>query len=195
VHFREPGQAYKATYRSESSAAAAGGVTTVCDMPNNGDQAVVDLPHFEAKRAVAAASSHVDFGIYAFLASADEHELRGLVDAGVMGFKWDMSFAGTEIAPGRALPDPQAALPYFRAAARVGARVGVHAEDRPLVSRLTAALRAAGRMDARAHVEARPVEAEVIALRQAIDLARQERGVADHRRDDPRVSLPRCRRL
>jgi allantoinase len=171
VHFREPGQEYKATYRSESSAAAAGGVTTICDMPNNGARAVVDRPRVEAKRAIAAASSFVDFGIYAFLVSSDVGELRDLVDAGVMGFKWDMSFAGVEVAPGRRLPEPQEALPYFRAAAQAGARIGVHAEDRPFVATLTEALRHAGRLDARAHVEARPVEAETRALRQAIDLA------------------------
>lgn len=172
VHFREPGQEYKATYRSESTAAAAGGVTTICDMPNNVPLAVVDLERFEAKRAVASAHSYVDFGIYAYLVSDDTAELAALVAAGVMGFKWDMSLAGVEVAPGRHLPEPHAALPYFQAAARVGARIGVHAEDRPLIARLAAALRATGRMDARAHVEARPVEAEVIALRQVVDLAR-----------------------
>ena len=43
VHFREPGLEHKATYRSESSAAAVGGVTTVFDMPTNGSKAIVGL--------------------------------------------------------------------------------------------------------------------------------------------------------
>lgn len=179
VHFREPGQEYKATYSSESSAAAAGGVTTICDMPNNGALAVVDAERFEGKRAVAAARSLVDFGIYAYLAGSDERELRRMVDAGAMGFKWDMSLAGVEVGPGRCLPTPEDALPYFQAVARVGATIGVHAEDRALILRLSAALRGAGRLDARAHVESRPVEAEVIALRQAVALAR-ESGVRLH---------------
>src|SRR5260370_18349871 len=64
VHFREPGQEYKATYRSESSAAAVGGVTTVCDMPNNGQLAVVNAERVAGKLAVAARDSYVDFGVY-----------------------------------------------------------------------------------------------------------------------------------
>ena len=173
VHFREPGQEYKATYRSESSAAAAGGVTTICDMPNNGRLAIVDAGRLEGKRAVAAASSYVDFGLYAFLVSADTGELRRLVEAGVMGFKWDMSFSGTEVSPGVLMPTPEQALPYFQAASAAGAIVGIHAEDRPLIAQRTEQLRAMGRQDARVHVEARPVEAEVLALEQAIDLARR----------------------
>ena len=179
VHFREPGQEYKATYASESAAAAVGGVTTICDMPNNGDRAIIDPARFAAKRAIAERSSRVDFGIYAYLVSSDADELAALVAAGVMGFKWDMSLAGVEPGSDRFLPVPEGAEPYLRAVAAAGARLGIHAEDRSLVLTRTAALRAAGRLDARAHLEARPVEAEVIALRQAIELARRT-GVQMH---------------
>ena len=179
VHFREPGQEYKATYASESAAAAVGGVTTICDMPNNGDRAIIDPARFAAKHAVAKRSSRVDFGIYAYLVSSDADELAALVAAGVMGFKWDMSLAGAEPGPDRFLPHPDMAEPYLRAVAATGARLGIHAEDRALVLARTAALRAEGRLDARAHLEARPVEAEVIALRQAIELVRRT-GVQMH---------------
>jgi len=173
VHFREPGLETKATYRSESSAAVVGGVTTICDMPNNGSKAVVNLERLLAKLEVARSSSYVDFGAYAYLATTDRAAMRDLVQAGVMGFKWDMSLAGVEVAPGARLPLPEDALPYFQAAADVGATIGVHAEDRPLVTELTRRLVAQGRQDAAAHLEARPVEAEEIALRQAIDLCRR----------------------
>ena len=173
VHFREPGLEHKATYRSESSAAAAGGVTTVFDMPNNGSKAIVDVDRLLAKLDVARQSSFVDFGAYAYLCSADRGTVAALVEAGVAGFKWDMSLAGTEVAPGVRLPLPDEALPYFECAARAGAIVGVHAEDRPLVLDCTGRLRAEGRTDVLAHVEARPVEAELRSLRQAIDLCRR----------------------
>lgn len=179
VHFREPGQEYKATYASESAAAAVGGVTTICDMPNNGGRAIIDPARFAAKRAIAEQSSRVDFGIYAYLVSSDADELAALMAAGVMGFKWDMSLAGVEPGPDRFLPAPERAEPYLRAVAAAGARLGIHAEDRGLVLARTAALRAAGRLDARAHLEARPVEAEVIALRRAIELVRRT-GVRMH---------------
>jgi allantoinase len=173
VHFREPGLEYKATYRSESSAAAVGGVTTILDMPNNGGRAVVNAGALAAKLEVARRSSFVDFGAYAYLCSKDSGEVAELVSMGVAGFKWDMSLAGTEVAPGVHLPEHSDALPYFEAAARAGAVVGVHAEDRPLVVERTDLLRKQGRLDAAAHVEARPVEAETLALRQAFDLCRR----------------------
>ena len=173
VHFREPGQEYKATYRSESSAAAVGGVTTVCDMPNNGQLAVVSAERVAGKVAVATRDSYVDFGVYAYLVAGTVDGLRALLDAGAIGFKWDMSLAGVEVAPGMHLPTPETALPAFQAAAALGVTIGIHAEDRPLVLRLTEDLRAAGRRDAAAHVEARPVQAEVTSLEQAIDLVRR----------------------
>ncbi len=173
VHFREPGLEYKATYQSESAAAAAGGVTTILDMPNNGSKAVVSVDRFLAKLEVARRSSFVDFGAYAYLCSADSGQVSALVAAGVAGFKWDMSLAGIEVAPGVRLPLPGEALPYFECVARAGAIIGVHAEDRQLVLDCTGRLRTAGRMDAAAHVEARPIEAETLALRHAIDLCRR----------------------
>lgn len=173
VHFREPGQEYKATYRSESAAAAVGGVTTILDMPNNGPMAVTDLRRYLAKLDVGRRSSYVDFGAYAYLCSTDWAILAELVAAGVVGFKWDMSLAGTEVAPGVWMPLPEEALPYFAAVARTGARIGIHAEDRPAVLSRTLALKAAGRLDAAAHLAARPAAVEVTALVQAIDLCRR----------------------
>ena len=172
VHFREPGHEYKATYASESRAAAAGGVTTVCEMPNNGIHAVTTLERLEYKRSVARTSSYVDFGVYAYLVSCDCEELERLRAAGVMGLKWDMSLAGSEVSPGKWLPTPDQALPYFQAAARAGLRIGIHAEDSALIARNTATLRTAGRMDAFAHVEARTITAETIAIQQVVALMR-----------------------
>ena len=111
--FSPPGQEYKATYASESSAAAVGGVTTVCDMPNNGDRAVTDLGRFQKKIQVAATSSRVDFGIYAYMVSHDRQELETLRSEGLMGLKYDMSLAGVEVSPGRVLPMPEDAEDFF----------------------------------------------------------------------------------
>ncbi|MGH2345430.1 MAG: dihydroorotase [Chloroflexota bacterium] len=172
VHFREPGQEYKATYASESAAAAVGGVTTICDMPNNGTRAVVTAERVRAKATAAAASALVDFGIYAYLTVGPRETARDLQEAGIMGLKWDMSLAGTEPAPGAWLPNPDQALPAFQAAAALGLTIGIHAEDRPSVARAVAALRAEGREDAAAHLASRPAEVEAIALRQAFDLVR-----------------------
>lgn len=173
VHFREPGQEYKATYASESSAAAVGGVTTICEMPNNGHLAVVNPERLAAKAAVASRSSRVDFGLYAYLTGRSLDELRALQAAGAIGFKWDMSLAGVEVAPGAWLPTADTALPAFRAAVALRMMIGIHAEDRPTITRRVAALQAEGRSDAAAHLASRPAEVEALALRQALDLVRE----------------------
>ena len=62
VHFREPGGSHKETWASGSRSAAAGGVTTVIDQPNTSPP-TVDGAAFDAKESMAAAASHVDYGI------------------------------------------------------------------------------------------------------------------------------------
>jgi len=172
VHFREPGQEYKATYASESAAAAVGGVTVICDMPNNGALAVVSPERVVAKAAAASRSALVDFGIYAYLTNGSIDAKRALQAAGVIGLKWDMSLAGTEPAPGAWLPTVEEAGEGFRHAAALGMTIGIHAEDRGSVARGVAALQAGGRTDTAAHLATRPAEVEAIALSRALDLVR-----------------------
>jgi dihydroorotase-like cyclic amidohydrolase len=122
VHFREPGQEYKGGYASESAAAAVGGVTTICDMPNNGSLAVVNPERVAAKAAAASRSALVDFGIYSYLTNGSIEAKRALQAAGIIGLKWDMSLAGTEPVPGAWLPAVEEALEGFRQAAALGLR-------------------------------------------------------------------------
>lgn len=63
VHFREPGHAYKEDWGTGSSAAVAGGVTTVLDMPNN-HPPVVSVKDLEAKRKLIAGRSYCNYGLY-----------------------------------------------------------------------------------------------------------------------------------
>ena len=63
VHFREPGLTHKADIASESRAAIAGGVTSYLDMPNN-TPPCIDRAGLDFKRAIAARSSHANYGFY-----------------------------------------------------------------------------------------------------------------------------------
>ncbi len=63
VHFRDPGALEKEDFESGSEAAAAGGVTTVIDMPNT-DPPTITCEALEEKRLMAAKKSHVNFGFY-----------------------------------------------------------------------------------------------------------------------------------
>lgn len=63
VHFREPGASHKETWETGSAAAAMGGVTSVLDMPNN-NPAIISVKALEAKRALIAGRSYVNYGFH-----------------------------------------------------------------------------------------------------------------------------------
>jgi dihydroorotase-like cyclic amidohydrolase len=75
VHFREPGFEHKEDFRTGSMAAAAGGVTTVLDMPNT-EPPTADERGFRAKLEVASRKSIVDFGFYAGVVPGKVEALR-----------------------------------------------------------------------------------------------------------------------
>jgi len=85
VHFRDPGLTWKEDFASGSRAAAAGGVTTVCDMPNCVPP-TNSLKRFKEKIKIARSKSHVDFGLHALLPD-DVDEGAKLAKAGAASFK------------------------------------------------------------------------------------------------------------
>ena len=85
VHFRDPGLTWKEDFASGSRAAAAGGVTTVCDMPNCVPP-TNSLRRFKEKIKIARSKSCVDFGLHALLPD-DLDEGAKLAKAGAASFK------------------------------------------------------------------------------------------------------------
>src|SRR5438094_8811395 len=77
VHFREPGLTYKEDFSSGSLAAAAGGVTTVFDMPNNVPP-IATAALFRQKRELVGEKAFVDFGLYGIVLPDNEAELAGM---------------------------------------------------------------------------------------------------------------------
>ncbi len=85
VHFRDPGLTEKETFFTGSKAAVAGGVTTVCDMPNTSPPTDT-LERFEKKRRIGEKKSLVDFGLHG-LASSSSSSGESLLDAGAVSLK------------------------------------------------------------------------------------------------------------
>lgn len=126
VHFREPGLTVKADIDSESSAAAAGGVTSYFDMPNTLPQTTT-LEALEDKFAAAAAKSHVNYSFF-FGATNDNVELFGLLDEHrIPGIKL---FMGSST--GNMLVDKQEAL--GRLFKTVKLPIMTHCEDTDIIN-------------------------------------------------------------
>jgi dihydroorotase len=165
VHFRDPGYPNKETWKTGSAAAACGGVTTVFEMPNtNPPTGTVEALRIKQK---AAESSYVDFGIHGLLGDDSVDRLEELLDAGVTSFK---AFVGNTFGN---LPAPSdgALLEGFEKLAPLGIRTVVHAENSSILSRRQQHMQAAGRIDAFAHLAARPAVAEIEAIGRVLTLA------------------------
>ena len=93
VHSRDPGFPEKEDFGTLTAAAAAGGVTTVIDMPNT-VPAVDSAGVLEAKSALARAKARVDFGLWGLIRSTSTpDQLAGLAGAGATGFKAYLGYA------------------------------------------------------------------------------------------------------
>jgi len=168
VHFRVPGLDYKEDFSTGSQAAAAGGITTVIDMPNT-NPLTSSVEGFHAKVACARGVSYVDFGLYAVIVEGNGREILPLADAGVVGYK---VFMGETVGN---VPAPQDGeiIDAWRIVAQTGLRCGVHAEDNGIILYLRKKLQDAGRTDPLAHLESRPSVAEAEAISRAILFARE----------------------
>ena len=141
--------------------AAAGGVTTVVDMPYDVPEPVTDAEVLARKIEVVNRSAHVDVALYGTIRKHGGVEaIAGLAAAGITAFKLSTYEYDAVRFPRIDHPTMHAA---FAAIARTGLPVAVHNEDQELVEHLTAAARAAGRTDAIEHARTRPPLAETIA--------------------------------
>ncbi|MBW3666930.1 MAG: allantoinase AllB [Actinobacteria bacterium] len=94
VHVNEPGRTEWEGFATATRAAAAGGTTTIVDMPLNSVPPTVDLASLEEKRARARGRLQVDTGFWGGLIPGSAGQIGALVDAGVCGFKAFLADSG-----------------------------------------------------------------------------------------------------
>lgn len=163
VHFREPGLTHKEDLASASRACAKGGVTTFLEMPNTVPAATTQ-ERLEAKLALAAEKSIVNYGFYIGATPGNIAELRQAHRT--PGIK---IFIGSST--GDLLVDDQEALE--RIFAETALPITAHCEDESTVQ--ANAARLAGTHDVADHSRIRDHQAALIATRRAIDLAHRHR--------------------
>jgi len=164
VHFNEPGRTDWEGFLNGSRAAAAGGTTTVFDMPLNAHPPTIDGPSFDAKLAAVGEKSLVDFGLWGGLVPGNLAELETLRGRGVVGIKAFMCDSGID---DFSAVDTATLCAGMKRAAELDLLVAVHAESNELIR----AEQNGGTV--RDFLASRPVEVEAAAIRTAIDLAHQ----------------------
>ena len=152
-------------------AAAAGGVTTIVDMPYDAQGPVQTPEAFAAKVVDVAREAHVDVALWATVPPRGPIEhVAELVDAGAAAFKLSTFETHPQRFP--RIPDDQL-LAAFTAIAAAGGMAGVHAENDEIVRAGIEAQRAAGHGgDPLAHARSRPAVAEHEAIARCLELAR-----------------------
>ncbi|RLV10509.1 allantoinase AllB [Streptomyces griseocarneus] len=126
VHINDPGRATWEGFATATRAAAAGGITTLVDMPLNSVPPTTTVAHLRTKQATASGRTHVDLGFWGGALPGNRADLRPLHDAGVFGFKAFLSPSGVDEFPSLEPADLEATAARIAA---FGGRLIVHAED------------------------------------------------------------------
>ena len=132
VHVNEPGRTEWEGFATATRAAAAGGVTTIVDMPLNSLPPTVDVAALDTKKKAAAGKCAVDVGFWGGAVPGNLAELRALHEAGVFGVKAFLLDSGVEEFPPLSEKELEAAL---REVASFGGLMVVHAEDAEEIER------------------------------------------------------------
>src|SRR6266581_2474289 len=200
VHVNEPGRTEWEGFATATRAAAAGGITTIVDMPLNCIPPTVNVEALELKRKAADGQCFTDVGFWGGVVPGNAPDLRPLHEAGVFGFKCFLLHSGVDEFPKVDAVELGTAMTELR---RLGALLIVHAEDSTAIER---APRCSGQRYAD-FLASRPRGAENVAISQLIELARRTGGrvhvlhlsssdalpmIATARRDGVRITAETC---
>ncbi|MCL8025726.1 allantoinase AllB [Nocardioides bruguierae] len=169
VHVNEPGRTEWEGFATATRAAALGGVTTLVDMPLNSIPPTTSVANLEAKQAVAAGQLAMDVGFWGGAVPGNVADLAPLWEAGVFGFKCFLAPSGVDEFP------PLSPAEFTKALTEIASFDGlmiVHAEDARVLD-------AAPAPPSRAYSDfllSRPDEAEVAAIAQVVEGARETGG-------------------
>jgi len=172
VHCRAPESPEREDFASATQAAAAGGVTTMCEMPMSRPSAH-NAAVVRARRELGEREGYVDFALWG-AGGAPAEDVRAMAEEGVCAFKVFLHAAPAgreESFQGLCVTDNYNLYLALENIRQTGRYCAVHAEDNDLIRVLTDQLRAAGRGDPFAHGESRPPFVENVAVSKLLLLA------------------------
>jgi len=175
VHINEPGREEWEGFATATAAAAAGGVTTLLDMPLNSVPATTNERALDKKRRAAEGKCRVDVGFLGGVVPGNERQLQPLWDAGVFAFKCFMVPSGVSEFRHVGVSDLENALPVL---AGLNAVLMSHCELPAPIDAATAATKEHNPRVYATYFASRPATAEAQAVQLLIDLARKHRARA-----------------
>lgn len=177
VHLRDPARPDREDFRSGTSAAAAGGITTILEMPiseppTNSGPILTERRHEVQQRAL------VDFALYGAVGHDNVHEVQGMAEAGAIAFKTFLTAAppnrDAEFA-GLCCPNMGDLPRVMQAVAQTSLRHCFHCEHEDLLQTYIGQMKAARRGDGLAHAESRPPLVEDVSVASVLAIAAETR--------------------
>ena len=170
VHINEPGRTEWEGFWTATRAAAAGGYTTLIDMPLNCLPETTTVAALEVKREAALGKCFVDWAAWGGVAGDNAEDIEPLAQAGVKGFKCFLIYPGCEGFEMVSREQLERALPHV---ARTGLPLLVHAELPEPIEAATSELEGADWREYDTYLRSRPDEAELSAIRMLLDQCRR----------------------
>jgi allantoinase len=170
VHINEPGRTEWEGFATATRAAAAGGYTTLVDMPLNSLPETTTVEALETKRAAAAGQCMVDWAAWGGAVADNQDDLEPLAAAGVRGFKCFLIYPGCDGFTMIDLKQLKQALPHI---AKTGLPLLVHAELAEPIDTATAGLKDKNWKKYATYLASRPDAAELQAIEMMIQLCRE----------------------
>lgn len=168
VHINEPGRTDWEGFATATRAAAAGGITTLVDMPLNSIPATTRVAALALKRSAAAGQLRVDVGFWGGVVPGNEDEIEPLWRAGVLGFKCFLVPSGVDEFEALSTADLERSMPIL---SRLGAPLLVHAESPGEIERAAHAQTVGDPRQYAHYLLTRPPEAEAMAIAEIARLA------------------------
>jgi allantoinase len=168
VHINEPGRTDWEGFRTATRAAAAGGYTTLVDMPLNNLPATTTVENLRAKQSAASGQCMVDYGFWGGVVADNQDHIQALAEAGVLGYKCFLVHPGIDGFTMVNRSQLEAAMP---AVARSSLPLLTHAELPEPIEAASQHLDNWERYST--YLASRPDAAEVEAIRLMIELCRK----------------------
>jgi allantoinase len=168
AHINEPGRTAWEGFESATRAAAAGGITTLVDMPLNSIPATVGAAELDQKISATAGKLWIDVGFHGGIVAGNENHLAPLVRAGVVGLKCFLCDSGVDEFPAVTAGQLGGSLQPI---AELDPWVLVHAECPEVLAAAKQTLKDRSLWTYCDYLKSRPDEAEITAIKQLIELA------------------------
>ncbi|MBM7599092.1 allantoinase [Virgibacillus halotolerans] len=185
VHSRDGGATYKEDFYHSTQAAAAGGITTLFEMPNT-NPPINNAENFNKQVENLKKKAHVDFGLWGIcLGDLNINELQDLNELGVIGFKYFWGYAVNKNTYGLiynyvkgmkdVIPPSNDGEVYqmMEEVAKTGKTFAIHAENSDLINYLTTKVKKKGKSDYETILASRPNLAEELTIQTGIAMAKK----------------------